>query len=287
MYHAEAHMSNDVRIGVRVAGAPEAETALTRVSAATAATVPAAARAAVSTGDLGRSMAMAVGASGPLTSLLNGVTRAILGNLEQFAQAANFAAGIRAAQEGERFWRGIPIDGLNLTDAGGHKTFCVQAVEDSYDALLDDTIDWRDRIVESSIATPAAAASDPTEDSRYTGSTGSAENLVSDGNYQLYVSATGTLRVSAATATVSGRVIYVKASGQCSAPCTCPCGDWPPDEWHCVWHAKPRRSRAAPPPPPGASASVCRLTGRSAECQRCRHRTPATTAEGPSMAGPR
>lgn len=31
----------------------------------------------------------------------------------------------------------------------------------------------------------------------------------------------------------------------------------------------------------------CRLTGRPAECRRCRHRTPATTAEGPSMAGPR
>jgi hypothetical protein len=138
---------------------------------------------------------------------------------------------VRAGDYGA--WRGIPIAGLNLTDAGGHQTFCVQATQDSYDALLDDSIDWRDRIVESSIATVAPAAADPAEDARYTGRTGSAENLVTDGNYQLYVAANGTLRVSATSSTLTGRVIYVKASARCGVPALCPCPEYPPAEYPC------------------------------------------------------
>lgn len=128
-------------------------------------------------------------------------------------------------------WSGVAS--LNLTDAGGFATFCVQANEDSYDALLDASIDWRDRIIESSIATVSATPSNPTEDSRYSGWPGTSENLVTDGNYQLYVASNGNLRVSAATWTVTGRTIWVKASGRCRAPCSCPCGEWYQGEWPC------------------------------------------------------
>jgi len=121
-----------------------------------------------------------------------------------------------------------PTDGQ-----GGWRTFCVHATTDSWDEVLDSSIDWRNRIVQSWIATHGTAAADPAADSRYTGRTGSAENLVSDGAYQLYVASDGKLRCSAATATVAGRLIHVLVSGAQCAPYTCPCGTWPPSAWPC------------------------------------------------------
>jgi len=121
-----------------------------------------------------------------------------------------------------------PTDGQ-----GGHRTFCVHATTDSWDEVLDDTIDWRNRIVQSWIATHGTAAADPTADSRYTGRTGSAENLVSDGAYQLYVASDGKLRCSAPTATVAGRLIHVLVSGAQCAPYGCPCPSFPPAAWPC------------------------------------------------------
>ena len=112
----------------------------------------------------------------------------------------------------------IPPTGEANEDYGGIMTWCVTSNSASYDTLLDDTIDWRQRILRSSMATSGSASSTPSDNLKYTGWPGSSVNLVTDGTYQLYVDAGGDLRISA-NAAADPVIITVVAGGRA---CACP-----------------------------------------------------------------
>ena len=101
---------------------------------------------------------------------------------------------------------------------GGIMSFCAESDSGAYDVLLDDTIDWRHRIVRSSMATSGPSSATPADNLKYVGAAGSAVNLVTDGTYQVYVDTNGDLRVSASAASDAVVITLVVGGRSCVCP---------------------------------------------------------------------
>jgi len=122
-----------------------------------------------------------------------------------------------------------------ISDRGINKTFAVQSDSASYDEVLDDTIDYRRRHIECWIdQTSAGDNTSPTVGEEWLNCPASDVDIVSDSPYTVYVdSSDGSLNVRATASATVQAVIWVRASNNVLAPCSCPCTTWLPTEWPC------------------------------------------------------